>query len=670
MQRNEIVKNKIQDHKKWLALFLFIWCVQMLTAVYFCVQKKGFHEDEVYSYYSTSRTYGLAIEDGAWMERDDYYREFVVLEGEGFQYGLVKLVQSWDVHPPVYYWVLHTICSLFPGQFSKWFGLSINLTAFGISMFLLRILALKVTKGDEKVAWLVCLFYGFTPAVMSSVVFIRMYAMLTVFVYLCAILHIKVLEIYAVKSETEDNVVKNAASRGGKGNIRIKLSFVKFLLPLAVVTYLGFLTQYYYFIFLFFMAVAFCLYLLWKDRNIGNCIRYACSVAVAFILAYLTYPACLGQMFRGQRGAQATNSFFDLSNTWMRLTFFWNLLDEYVFGKMLPVFLLVVLCLFLYVFRKKNGHVRSGVISGEKNVGYWILFITVIGYFLAVSKTALLLGNTSVRYQMPIYGMVVLLLFEGLAGMGKVCFKENDLRESNCKLLKGKTKNLMIAVLAILCLLVDVAGLISGRVVFLYPEAEEQCAFAKEMAKRNVPVVCFYDAGQSWCVWDCADEFFEYDRIYFASLDDAWEIEDDTIAECEELVVYISNTAEIEDQIQRLQNANSGLTECELQYRGKYYDVYSVKGISKSAENADAVKEGMLKACGDMDGGHSLLYVDGNGGLIRYDAHMDAYYLVRYWPEGTELKSEEITDGYQYANSAEGEYYPALEESQRKFYRF
>ena len=34
----------------------------------------------------------------------------------------------------------------------------------------------------------------------------------------------------------------------------------KFLLPLMAVNYLGFLTQYYYLIFLFFMAVGFCLW--------------------------------------------------------------------------------------------------------------------------------------------------------------------------------------------------------------------------------------------------------------------------------------------------------------------------------------------------------------------------------------------------------------------------
>ena len=96
-----------KENRIYLFLFLLVWCIQMLTAVYFCCQKQGFHEDEYYTYYSTARTYGLMIEDGAWMEREAYFDEFVVLEGEGFQYGLVRLVQSWDVHPPVYYWLFH-----------------------------------------------------------------------------------------------------------------------------------------------------------------------------------------------------------------------------------------------------------------------------------------------------------------------------------------------------------------------------------------------------------------------------------------------------------------------------------------------------------------------------------------------------------------------------------
>lgn len=531
-----------KENRIYFFLFLLVWCMQMLTAVYFCCQKQGFHEDEYYTYYSTARTYGLMIEDGAWMERDTYFNEFVVLEGQGYQYGLVKLVQSWDVHPPVYYWLFHTVCSFFPGQFSKWFGLGINLAAFGLSMFLLRCLSLKVTEYNEKLSLLVCFFYGFTPAAMSSIVFIRMYALLTVFVYLCAILHMSVVE--------KDREALELLSEEQRA---VKLSFGKFLLPLMVVTYLGFLTQYYYFIFLFFMAFAFCVYLLWRDRNLWNCIRYGISQAAAFVLAYLTYPSCLGQMFRGQRGAQATSNFFDFSNTLTRISFFRELLDEYVFGKtLLPLaILLVVGGVFAARKRKKVFDVR------ENHIAYGLLLFTVIGYFLTVSKTALLLGNTSVRYQTPIYGMAVLLLFGAVWGTWRF-----------------DRKKVFLTAAAVLCMLVNLSGLLLGRVVFLYPEAAERLAFAREKAAADVPVVCLYDAGQSWCVWDCADEFFEYDRIYFASQNDVEPISDAVIADSGELIVYLSNTAEKHEQLERILNSNPNLAAYELRYQEKYCDVY------------------------------------------------------------------------------------------------
>ena len=545
-----------KENRIYLFLFLLVWCIQMLTAVYFCCQKQGFHEDEYYTYYSTARTYGLMIEDGAWMEREAYFDEFVVLEGEGFQYGLVRLVQSWDVHPPVYYWLFHTVCSFFPGQFSKWFGLGINLAAFGLSMFLLRCLSLKVTGHNEKLSLFVCFFYGFTPAAMSSVVFIRMYALLTVFVYLCAILHVSVIENdrILVKQQFEGECKEGRDSQTGK------LSFGKFLLPLMAVTYLGFLTQYYYFIFWFFMAFAFCVYLLWRDRNLWNCIRYGISQAIAFVLAYLTYPSCLGQMFRGQRGAQATSNFFDFSNTLTRISFFWELLDEYVFGKTL--LLLLVLLIIAAVFAGFTVRKRK-----KYNAAYGLLFFAVTGYFLAVSKTALLLGNTSVRYQTPIYGIVVLLLFGAIWGGWNCC----------CE-LRGDKKNCIgekiVLAAAILYMLAGLAGLFSGRVVFLYPEAAERVSFAREKAAAGVPVVCLYDAGQSWCVWDCADEFLEYDRIYFASQNDTEPILDAVIADSGELIVYLSNTAEKQEQLERIRNSNPNLTAYELRYQEKYCDVY------------------------------------------------------------------------------------------------
>lgn len=563
------MRDRMTEKRICFLLFLLIWCVQMITAVYFCCQKKGFHEDEYYTYYSTARTNGLILEDGAWMERDAYRNEFVVLEGQGFQYGLVKLVQSWDVHPPVYYWVFHTAASFFPGHFSKWFGLVINLAAYGASMFLLRYLALLITKRNEKLTLLVCFFYGFTPAVMSSVVFIRMYALLTVFVYLCAILHVKAVENREAAQEPQ------------------KLSVRTFLLPLAAVTYLGFLTQYYYFIFLFFIAAAFCLYLLWRDRNLWNCCRYGFCMAMAFLLAWMTYPSCLGQMFRGQRGAQATSNFFDLSNTFERFSFFWQILDEYVFGRMLPLILLAGLLLLLYVmYQLRRKRILPHSSGGTEPAGAgqddscWILLVAVAGYFAAVSKTALLLGNTSVRYQTPVYGMIVLLLFMTLEGLLRACGKDGRRkngsragREERAGCGSRWERGLFLAAAAV-CLFVNIFSLFSGRVVFLYPEDETRIAFAREMAEREVPALYLYDSGQSWCVWDSTDEFFEYERIYFASQDSVEPLTDDVIAGSRELVVYLSSSADGEEQIKRVLASNAGLTEYELKYQEKYCQVY------------------------------------------------------------------------------------------------
>ena len=156
--------------------------------------------------------------------------------------------------------------------------------------------------------------------------------------------------------------------------------------------------------------------------------------------------------------------------------------------------------------------------------------------------------------------MAVLLLFEAVWGIGK-------------GFLTGR-KTVLYAVSAALGLFISLSGLFAGRVVFLYPEAAGRVAFAREKAEQGVPVICLYDAGQNWCVWDCADEFIAYDRIYFVSQSDTEPIADAVIADSGELVVYLYNTAEKEAQLQRILDSNPKLSGYELQYREKYCDVY------------------------------------------------------------------------------------------------
>lgn len=521
--------------RKYFIGFLILWVAQMAAALYFCVQKQGFHEDELYTYYSTARTNGFYVENGKWMDRETYRNEFVVLPNERFQYGLVKQVQSWDVHPPMYYWVFHTVASLVPGVFSKWIGLSVNLFFHGINLCLLARLTYLVSKKDWTITLLVNLVYGFSPAAMSGVVFIRMYEMLTTFVLLCAIWHVR------------------AAQEGAR---RLP---VKILLAMAAVTYFGFLTQYYYFVFLFFLAGAFCLWLLWRDRKIGNCLRYVLAQGLAFCLAYLTYPAFPGQMFRGQRGAQATQNFFDFSNTFERIGFFWNLMNGYAFGYLLFIILLVVAVLAVRVRRQeaavtgqkekgdaigRAGDAGQDMIENEPRFGlaFWMLLFTAAGYFIAVSKTALLLGNTSNRYQLPIYGIVVLLLLYACKTLWRQVVALFGVRRVTGGFVGFLVKRRKVTEKAAIafCLAVIASGYLFAEVVFLYPTAKEERALAREQAAKGIPVVYVYKPGEEWCIWAVADVLMEYERVYFVAADSEGPITEPAIVNADALVAYLS----------------------------------------------------------------------------------------------------------------------------------
>ena len=301
------------------------------------------------------------------------------------------------------------------------------------------------------------------------------------------------------------------------------------------------------------------------------------SQGIAFILAYLTYPSCLGQMFRGQRGAQATENFFNLSNTLDRFRFFYGLLDEYVFGKLLPVFLLALLILAVTVYGKRSllraKQTREKAVPQELGLAergccaaYTILVFAVSGYFLTVSKTALLLGDTSNRYQLPVYGMIVLLFLQGTRMLWQRVRPESMADADRGRYLYGAA--------AAVCLLIDVAGLASDRVVFLYPEDKAQTDFAVEREKEGTPVVYLYQPGAEWCIWDVTNELLAYPEIYFAAADKADKIAEERIQNAEALVVYIAEGADDEAQIGRILESNPGLSDGQLVFEEKYCRVY------------------------------------------------------------------------------------------------
>lgn len=533
------------------AAFLILLLAQLAVFIYYGERKSGFHEDEFYSYYSTNKTAGLFVNDRQWLGRDDFRNDFVVLSGERFRYGLVKQMQSWDVHPPFYYYILHTACSLFPGVFSKWLGIGINLLAYIPCFFLLAAivyLCAKEDMGDGKesreravfLAFAVCAFWGFSAAVISGVMFIRMYQYLTLFVLLCAYLHVR------------------AVTRQDFGAC--------FLLPLIPTVFLGFMTQYYYIIFHFFLGVGMC-FLFLKSRRIKEMLLYAVSCGAGFGAAILYYPSSLSHIFRGYRGTEAVSEFGNTGNTAERLRFFTGLFNDYVLNGTLAFWLLAICLLWVtavYVRKKKQSIGAAG-----------LLLFACIGYFFTVSKTALLLGETSNRYQLPIYGLLVFLLLYFFCR--PVLFFFGKYAEGRQR-AEGSFASKAVRLSGLLLLAVLTAGdllaLADGKVFFLYEEERPVMEYVKENSKA--PVVVFYNEDSPDNVWRLSDELMEFPEVYLASQGNPELITDERICESGRLLVYVADHEEEERCLENLLLCNEELKSFRTVAQKGLWTLYEV----------------------------------------------------------------------------------------------
>ena len=421
-----------------------IMMLQLVVASYFCTQKQGFHYDEYYSYYSSNVTHGLAPTDREWKDVAQIRSEFKVMEGEQFRYGMVKIMQSYDVHPPLYYMILHTVCSLFPGIFSKWFGLGINLIFFVVCFWLLAYIGYHIFHKNKVMTAVLCLLFGFQVGVLSGITFIRMYMMLTMWCLGIVVWHIP----------TWKKGIKLTVPNG----------IALFLLVIA-----GFLTHYYYAVFLFFLAAYTCLYHWWGRKDFKGSVLYGCVVCMGMVAAVIYYPSCLGHIFRGYRGTEAVGAFFDIKNTALRINFFTELMNQSVFGGALWFFLLVVTVLFLASLRR--GKVKEmGKEIIRKHQGYLQIGFTTIGYFLVVAKTALLNAEEANRYELPVYGFCMLLMVGAVSFMLK--YLAQDIAASRKKETdEHKTVKWTTTAgcsLVILALTFQMVALMQGKVQFLY----------------------------------------------------------------------------------------------------------------------------------------------------------------------------------------------------------
>lgn len=323
-------------NSKWLILiFTALLVLQVFVIFHLGRAKQEYHIDEIYSYilsnsYDTDR---IANDPGVWnqwVKGEDFDKFVVVKEGERFAYEKTYYNNTLDAHPPLYYYSLHTVCSFFPEQFSKWSGIGLNILFFIVTEYLLFRLSRKIF-GNTLWALLPVCIYGGTNVAYNTALYIRMYMLLTMFAVLLVNVHYDMLE---------------------------KSFSLNWAIACFLVTYLGIFTHYYFALFAFFIALFTCIYYL-ANKQWGYFFQYGLCMLGAVGAVFYSYPAAISQI----GGSETNNVGKSITN---------NLLNFSEWGKN-------ILSMGYYDLKK-------GLSGGIARVWSFLIIITVITIILALWK--------------------------------------------------------------------------------------------------------------------------------------------------------------------------------------------------------------------------------------------------------------------------------------------
>ena len=541
-KENSNIMSKPKADTAFKIMLIITIVLQLAVALCFCMQKQGFHYDENYSYYSSNVTYGLNPPDGDWLSGSTITEEFCITPGMGFNFPLVAQMQSFDVHPPVYYFLLNIICSLSGGIFSKWQGLILNLIFFVISELLIIAIANKVGNKNKAITWFSLALFGFSPAIISGITFIRMYMLLTSECMALILLHMNML-----------TDIKNSSSLS---------RFVKYLIQIAVTVYIGFLTHYYFAVFAFFVAAFTTLYLFFSKNTRKTSYIYAITVIAGLLSAVLSYPASLRHIFRGYRGTEAMGAFFDMNNLSDRMGLFVGLIDDYVLNRTFYILLLIILLAYVQV-RFMNKRVSP-------NLCFGLSLITVVGYFAIVMKTALMNYEEAVRYEMPIYGLLIILIVVSLYSL---IINPSPVTEGDSR--GGQVQRLLVGVILAITLVMQFKGLYDGKVLFLYPEEKSEKEFATE--HKDDVIIYVYDNDNKWKMWDNAHELEQYNRIYCIEMNHEGGIDNKELLETKHAYAYVMRYDAGKQLIHRFITDNPNLHTAVLIEERGFADIYELR---------------------------------------------------------------------------------------------
>ena len=494
------------------AILIFGICLMIYHGYY----KEYFYEDEVLSYTAANSQNGLWMNPsvGEWVSGDDLYSYIIVKPSERFDYDNVFANQVSDTHPPVYIAILHTICSLIAGNWSKWTGIGLNIACMVVVAILLYFLSLKFFPDKKELSLMYVFLWVCSIGTITQVQYLRMYMVLQIFTTACALWHVNNINREEKKSDYA---------------------------WLFLITYFGTMTQYFYLINAFFFSVFFVLNRLYK-KKIKSAVMYCVTMFVSAIVVLITWPSIVSHMFIKEVGYGSFHHEISVSDIISRIHTMYVFVNNEVFGGVAKIIMLVIGAFMVYMLCTKKINCPSFI---KMSYSYWMLLGSSILAFVTITLVTPYLCD---RYISPLFAYILLFVLMILFYMAEELFK---------------SKYIGYAIVTVLFLCPEIGvlkeGLVDNNREIIMAESTEHsdsiCLFQSNIpAEENV------------------FELNKFDDIYIYL--HPKDIEDTRVKDADELVVYISNDFDSDEIIREIQIINPKLKSSEQLYVAYYSRVY------------------------------------------------------------------------------------------------
>ena len=549
-------QNNTTNNNTKILFVVFISLLVFGISSFFVSLKQNFHFDELGSYALANNQFQVMINDYKVYSGDEVLKDYLTVH-EGHQFDFANLVdnQIHDTHPPLWYCMLHIICSIFVGSFSKWYGLIINCIFMIFVYWFMRHLLLIVIK-DKTASTIIPLLCLFLNAFINAIVFTRMYIVLeTISLAFMCLLIDKMLMLRNNEKEVLPSFNNNII------NAIVK---EKFYILFVILTIVGTLTQYHYMVIAGLMSIVFGVFLL-TQKEFKILIKSVISGIIGLVISYAIFPAMLTHIFGNSAGLHSLgNAKRDIDLVYnfigfgltIRNAFFGNLSSFIVL--FIILFIIVVICIVLSYKRKSANR---EIVKTEVNDSIFVLLILsfiAFVYYVVISLTATYVFS---RYLYNIYPIISIVLFSMVF-----------------LLLNNINKN--IKYISLVFVLVSVICSNIKPPVHLYLERKDMLEFMKEH-KDIKAVMTYYDNPQSSILWKLPDALYDakdLDEVVFVNIDRPnWE-DNDVLKNNDNLFVFVyadvMNHQQYDDEVISKISKNNNLENSMAIYKTSTIHLY------------------------------------------------------------------------------------------------